>query len=161
MKRKFWGQSGSQGTGLCVDYTHVNALSGQSLTTWIFPGTDVAPNKPSLVLTKAMASHPHKASRRVGYLVFKRLVTHTCTGQNPGSCKKGEVVADVYKIGFCVKCNTNIFPSTSVTLATDTHRKNFVTSCLPTAIDPTGQVKANNRCTGDDLKLAEAAIAGF
>ena len=57
-----------------------------------------------MVLTKVWATHPTKASKSVGIVMFKRLVTHKCTGNKPAFCKRGDTVADVYKVGYCVNC---------------------------------------------------------
>jgi len=88
-------------------------------------------------------------------------VTHKCTGLTD-ACKKGSTVADVNKLGLCVMCETDIFPSTSTAHTTNEHRTRFVNTCLPKAVDPvTGKVNVGFRCTGDDQKYAQASIAGF
>ena len=138
-----------------MDLSHPYALAGLAVTTYKFP----APGS-SLVLTKAFVTHPHKAHRSVGIVMFKRLVTHTCTGSS-SACKKGTTVADVFKVGVCVKCDYDVFPSDKAKAATEKHKKSFVDTCLPKAVDAKGAVKAAFRCTGGDKKLAEASIAGF
>ena len=154
--RRYFRQSGSgrNGKGYCMVLHGGAALAGIAATTYQFP----APGN-LLVLTKAFVTHPHKAHRRVGIVMFKRLVTHTCT-RSTSACK-GTTVADVFKIGVCVKCNYDVFPSEKAKDAKEKHKKSFVTKCLPTAIDAKGAVKVAFRCTGDDKKLAEASIAGF
>ena len=154
-KRMYFMQSDLNGKGKCLSLVTPWALAGLTATTYKFP----APGS-SLVLTKAFVTHPHKADRKVGTVLFKRLVTHTCTGST-SACKKGTTVADVFKVGVCVKCDYNVFPSDKAKDAKDEHKKSFVTKCLPTAIDAKGAVKAASRCTGDDKKFAEASIAGF
>ena len=106
------------------------------------------------------STHPHKASRKVGIVMFKRLVTHTCTGST-SACKKGTTVADVLKIGVCVKCDYNVFLMKTAMEAKKKEKKDFVKTCLPKAIDANGAVKADFRCTGDDKKYADASVAGF
>ena len=99
--------------------------------------------------------------------MFKRLVTHTCTGTNPIFCKKNSAtgkmptVADVHKAGYCIKCNYKPFPHRFAKYTKLKHRKNFVNKCLPRAIDKAGKIKKEFRCTGQDMEYAKAAIAGF
>ena len=131
------------------------ALAGIAATTYQFP----APGN-LLVLTKAFVTHPQKAHRSVGVVMVKRLVTHTCTGST-SACKKGTTVADVFKVGVCVKCDYDVFPSYQATAARDQHKKSFVETCLPRALDANGVVKAAFRCTGGDKKYADAALTGF
>jgi len=71
--RKYWYQNGSTGKGMCKGFAEVAALTGTSVTSWKFPGA--AFGAESLVLTKAFVTHPHKASRKVGIFMFKRLVS--------------------------------------------------------------------------------------
>ena len=99
------------------------------------------------------------ARKRVGLVLFKRLVTHTC--QNPASCSKGATVADVHKVGYCVKCDFNVFPSDQTTKAKEKHCRSFVEKCLPKAIDKKGNIKPAIRCSGRDMKMATASISGF
>jgi len=127
--RKYWQQNGNGGQGLCQSLTSKFALTGLGTTTWRFPGI----GKKTLVLTKTLVTHPHKASRRVGIVIFKRLVTHTCSGKRPRFCKKGVTVADVHKVGYCVKCDYDVFPSSNAGNAEAKHRESFVNRCLPKA----------------------------
>jgi len=118
----------------------------------------------TMLATKGFVSHPSGASRRIGVFMFKRVVTHKCTGSNPRFCLKGTLVADVYKVGYCVRCHYNVFPSIWTQLMSKDHRerKDFVNKCLPRAVDKkTGRVKPAFRCTGDDLKKAQGAIAAY
>ena len=117
-------------------------------------------------MTKVFTTHPNKAKESVGVVMFKRLVTHTCTGKNPAACKKGAdgkmpVVADVHKMGFCVDCREKIFPNRAVGYMTEESQKDFLNKCLPKAIDDKGAIKDAYKCTGKDKILAEASIAGF
>merc|ERR1719324_651927 len=126
-----------------------------------------------MVLTKVWVTHPHKASKKVGVVLFKRLVTHTCTGQNPAFCTKGATVADVYKVGYCVKCHygkpakdQDVFPQTWAQATKSKHRIKFVKKCLPknwaaTALDEEGNIKDKFRCSDEDWKHARASITGF
>ena len=141
---------------MCISLTEKQALGALAATTWSLPTISG-----SLVLTKAWTTHPSLTSRRVGVFIFKRLVTHKCTGTNPTFCKKGTTVADVHKVAYCIKCHYDVFPSTLASSVTDEHRKAFVTKCIPMAIDNQGNIKPGSRCTGDDLTRAGASIAGF
>ena len=154
--RKVWVQNGMDGKGECQPLTLMQAFTGMTLTTWRFPGIGK-----SLVLTKTWVTTPHKSDRRVGIVMFKRLVTHTCSGERPNFCEKGATVADVHKVGYCVKCHYNVFPSDDATKANNRHRKSFVESCLPKAIDEKGNIKPAFQCDPKDSKLASASIAGF
>ena len=93
----------------------------------------------------------------VGPLVI--LVTHTCTGENP-ACTKGATVADVHKVGYCVKCHFNAFVGNAEKV-TRKMREEFVKKCLPKAIDEKGDIKSAFRCTGANMEKAKASIAGF
>jgi hypothetical protein len=149
-----WSSSGVTG-GTCNSLDSDISLASIAVTTYKFP----APGS-SLVLTKAFVTHPNNAHKRVGVVMFKRLVTHTCT-RSTSACKKGTTVADVFKVGVCVKCDYDVYPSTLAKRATDEHRKSFVNTCLPKAIDAKGAVKAGFRCTGGDKTYADASVAGF
>ena len=58
--------------------------------------------KGNLVVTKAEVAHPNKASKNVGIFMFKRVVSHNCTGNGKaveeGGCKKDSEVTDVAKV---------------------------------------------------------------
>ena len=157
VNRKFFYQRGRQGHGVCEYLTHDHAIPGTAMTTWKFPTL----GKESLVLTKVWVTHPTKASKPVGLVLFKRLVTHTCTGENPAFCTKGATVADVHKVGYCVKCHYDVFPSVFANRAKNKHRRSFVRNCLPKAIDENGNIKPAFQCTGKDKKKAMASISGF
>ena len=149
----YWGGN----NGRCQSLTDMAALTGSILTTRKFPTLGN-----SLVLTKAFVTHPHKASRSVGIYMFKRLVTHKCTGKNPTFCKSGTTVADVYKTGVCVKCDYDVFEVKFAAQATIKHRESFVNTCLPKAINnTTGELNVDFLCSETDLRYAEASIAGF
>ena len=93
--------------------------------------------------------------------MFKRIVTHTCTGKKSTFCKEGTTVADVHKVAYCIKCHYDVFPHKAAISVTNTHRQAFVKNCVPGAIDSQGNIKPSSRCTGDDLKRAQASVAGF
>ena len=63
------------------------------------------------LLTKATSAHPHKASRNIGAILFKRTVMHPHT-------KTHAMVGDTFKIGYCIKCPKKIFSSIYSTLLT-------------------------------------------
>ena len=167
--RKYWLPYGAGGSK-CV------SLNQKTVTRAI---ATTCPNCPlpglggtALVVTKVMVTHPHKASEPVGVVMFKRLVTHTCTGKGTG-CKadpttgKMPVVADVHKVGFCVKCKTasgqdyDVFKSTHGHLAEDEHKQDFVKTCLPRAIGTDGDILPDFKCKGKDKEYADATILAF
>ena len=164
--RKWWfymkGQHGY--SGYCMDFSNnggTYTLTGNTIATWKFPflGSD------SMVSTKAWITHPQGADRRVGVFIFKRLVSHRCTGRagKASLCTKDTIVADVYKYASCVRCNDGPAPFESK-WAGDVekrHRKDFSDRCLKQAIGVDGKVKKGFRCTKTDLKYAQAAIATF
>ena len=160
--RKFW-RTGSSGS--CTSLDHGTVLKGVATTTWNFP---VLGNS-SLVLTKAWVTHPSMADKRVGVVMFKRLVTHTCTGARPSFCKKGDTVADVYKLSYCIKCINqttlqpqNVFKHTHSEFTTTLERKQFLEECLPNAVNAsTGKIKTGFQCGDDDQLKAMASLAIF
>lgn len=155
--RLYWKALPYGGGGRCVSLTSAATLSGFAVGTWAFPVI----GKGSLVLTKAFVSHPNKAGRPVGIVMFKRIVSHTCTGKNPAFCKEGTTVADVHKVGYCIRCHYNVFPSIRAHDAKDHDRTAFVQKCLPKAIDANGNIRPRFRCTGNDMKRAKASVSGF
>lgn len=172
METKKFFRAGQSGKGACFRLTgdpqdhHDGALDPFAFTTRKFPTLKNFDSQKSVVLTKAWVTHPHKASKKVGVVMFKRLVTHTCTGHNPAFCTKGATVADVYKVGYCVKCQTAVFPQTWAQATTQGHRIKFVNKCIPnnwaaTALDKEGNIKKKFRCTGKDWEHARASITGF
>ena len=100
---------------------------------------------------------------------MKRLVAHRCTGRTKSCLHKKDpktgkfpIVADVYKVGHCVRCQFNVFGSTNEAHATDPERKKFLSECFAKAIDKKlGHIMDNFRCTGFDEVAAGAAVAGF
>jgi hypothetical protein len=153
--RKFFYQNGINGLARCLEFTATNALKGVMWTSHRFPTLGN-----NLVLTKPRVVHPHKSGKSVGMLLFKRMVQHKCTGQT-SACTSGRTVADVHKVGYCVKCDSDIFASTMGELATETELKNFVDTCVPKAFNADGSIKASFKCTGTDLTYAQATMAGF
>jgi len=74
---------------------------GYAICNYNFPG--IGGN--SLVATKVLVAHPDGASENVGVVMFKRMVMHRCTAKS-AVCKQGAQVADVFKQGFCVQCQS-------------------------------------------------------
>ena len=134
------------------------ALTGIVQSTRKFPTLGNA-----LVITKAWVTHPNKASPRVGVYMFKRVVTHKCTGEYPDFCQKGATVVDVYKTGVCVKCHYDVFPNKLARETNDTHRISFVEKCLPKAVNQTtGGLKTEFLCSDSkDASWAEATLTAF
>lgn len=152
-----WGSIEERYGGHCKHLHASAAMLGLAETTWSFPGI----GKGSLVLTKTWVTHPGGSHKSVGVVIFKRLVTHTCSGERPRFCKKGVTVADVHKVGYCVKCHYSVFGSMFARKAKTKHRKSFVKRCLPKAIDQNGNVKPAFQCDPENLKFAKASIVGF
>jgi len=102
----------TEGAGLipsgasCLGFSQGWALKGFAMNSWYFPTLGK-----NLVTTKVWVTHPTRASKSVGVVIFKRLVTHVCTGAKPSACRRGDTVADVYKIGYCIRCPKNFFGS--------------------------------------------------
>ena len=162
--RKWWfymkGQHGY--SGYCMDFSNnggTYTLTGNTIATWKFPflGSD------SMVATKAWITHPQGADRPVGVFMFKRLVSHKCTGRagKASLCTQGTIVADVYKYASCVRCDYDVFETKWAGNAEKRHRMDFSNKCLKRAIGVNGEVKKRFRCTKEDLKYAQAAIATF
>lgn len=168
--RKFFIQHGAHGDrkGHCVPLGSQAGMGGHTLTTYIFPKVHdtSAPDGGNLVLTKGLVTHPHQANAHVGMFVVKRVVTHICTGKGKtpteGGCKQGDTVADVFKVGHCVKCpNRAIYSSTSVYDVTTQANQDFMTNCVPYAFNDAGNMKEAYKCTGNDARFAKAAITSF
>lgn len=161
--RKWWfyleGRNGW--SGWCMDFANrrgTYTLTGNVVSTWKFPflGSD------SMVATKAWITHPQAAHKRVGVFMFKRLVSHRCTGRagKASLCTKGTIVADVYKYAICVRCDYDVFKNRWAGAVNNTHRTSFSNRCLKRAI-VNNKVHKGFRCTKEDLKYAQAAIAAF
>jgi len=95
----------NQGKGRCQPVVKENAVR----MTWRFPHLNASDPQPgkreilNMVATKAKIVKVDLAARDAGMLIFKRLVTHTCTGKT-SACIKGTTVADVTKDSYCVVC---------------------------------------------------------
>jgi len=114
------------------------------------------------VQTKNYIAHPSSDTMGLAAVVFKRIVTHICTGHRPNSCTAGTVVADVFKVGNCIKCPMNIYSNKWESNAKDSEGGKFIQDCLPNAFSTDGTVKAGYRCTSEsDRKAAAAVITGF
>merc|ERR1711871_552797 len=144
------------GAAVCHPTDALAARVGTAQTTWKY-----ATLGDSLVLTKSMIAHPALSHKKVGVFMFKRIVSHKCTGHNTNACKKGSVVTDVVKLGWCIQCDYDVFSDERAARATDEQRKDFMTNCVPKAIDANGAIKKDYKCTGDDERRAGASIAGF
>jgi len=114
------------------------------------------------VQSKNYIAHPSSDTMGLAAVVFKRIVTHICTGHRPNSCTAGTVVADVFKVGNCIKCPMNIYSNKWESNAKDSEGGKFIRDCLPNAFSTDGTVKAGYRCTSEsDRKAAAAVITGF
>jgi len=132
-----------------------------------------------MVLTKVWVTHPHKADPQIGLIMFKRIVTHVCTGNMPDSCKEGDIVADVHKVGMCLKCRRKFAPvkrrRNSPSAAYNSHyssgsleeNKRFLT-CLKEGLNATdGSIMPDYACPRQARRRtapyspATASIAGF
>jgi len=161
-KGAFFIQYGSSGQGHCNDFTHDSAIKGVAMTSFRFPtvGNTSAPKGGNLVLTKSFVTHPNKASKNVGMFMFKRLVTHLCTGKTK-ACKKGQTVADVMKVGYCVNCDKDVFGSIFSESQTHDEKKTFAKDCIPKAFKADGKLKSSFKCSDSDMQFARASLAGF
>jgi len=152
---KFWKMNGISKKGACQHFAGPGPMVGSASTAYAFPTLGS-----NLVLSKGFVTHPNKASKPIGVFIFKRLVTHSCTGKG-GACTKGTQVADVYKIGYCVRCNTNVF-SDRIGGNKIEDKQVFARDCLPKAFNNvTGTLNKGFECSGNDAKLATASIAGY
>jgi len=125
-------------------------------------------------------THPNKASKGVGAVILKRMVSHKCTGttndnnNNNNPCSAGDIVADVLKVGYCVKCpnklsNTPMFPKTAARDNTEKNRVDFANFCIINMrrrrntgiLTSNGGIKESFECTGKDKKYSDASILGF
>ena len=173
---KFWmlpahskSEWGNADGGLCIDLRNSIALGGTAQTArW-----DVLGNNTNVV-TKVVSTHPDRARKEVGIVMMKRLITHTCTGHRPAYCKKGTTVADVHKVGYCIKCQPieewyrrgssqgdYPFKDRRAAMVRPYHRTKFVQECVSNAMDQDGSIKASFKCNAEDAKYAEATISGF
>jgi hypothetical protein len=111
-----------------------------------------------MVLTKVQARHPDGAAKNAGVISLKRLVMHTHT-------VTGKTVADVMKVGYCIRCPDFTFSNIWAADINPTEFPNFVNECVVNAFsDGSSQsagLKPEYRCTGEDSKFAQASIAGF
>jgi len=111
------------------------------------------------ISTKVTVTHPHQTAKNIGALIFKRIVSHTCTG-GPG-CTQGSLVADTYKIGWCIKCDRNIWNSWSVRGMTREQREQFAKHCIPRAFDTSGKIKDDFRCDSKTEHKVQVNIGSF
>ena len=100
---KLFMQTASSATGRCYPVgasKQLASFQGNPLTSRVFPivNQSQAGNGSNAVITKMLVAHPDHASEDVGVFVFKRLVTHICTGAKPGACEQGEIAVDVMKV---------------------------------------------------------------
>lgn len=157
--RKFWRPS-TKGDSRCAPMTDEVALQGIVQSTREFPGLG---NHFYSLVTKAWVTHPNKAHEKVGVYMFKRVVTHKCTGKYPEFCQEGVTVVDVYKTAICVKCDYKVFPHTRSKDTNETHRISFVDKCLPKAVNKnTEEVEKNFLCSDSkDASFAEATVTAY
>jgi len=83
------------GHGCCYPFWAGEALTRAAVT---LKGVQVKHNLSATVATvgtKAATFHPEKAGLDIGAIAFKRVLMHT---------KNGTQVADVHKVGVCIKC---------------------------------------------------------
>ena len=140
------------GNGLCSKFTSGKGKHGTTIVAHTFPGGVCDNSAPveirNFVATKASVTHPHSTSLDVGLFVFKRLVVHRCTGLNPTFCKKGEQVADVFKVQL---------PTFSVCVVSELcrcRREATASSALNKSTAERGAT-ANAQCSGDQEKVPE------
>jgi len=107
------------------------------------------------VISKAIMEHPKYADKRWVALVHKRLVMHPHTTTNV-------MVADVFKVGLCVKCQTDVVTQAGDSFANAKVRavaanlpfldkEAIETACLKKAFDSnTRELKPEYRCVSDN-----------
>lgn len=162
---KFFRIDTADGGGKCIDLSEdVESdgdprLRGTSSTAF---GKFQTLGSSGYVQTKVYIAHPSSDTKGLAAVVFKRIVTHICTGNRPKYCTAGTVVADVFKVGFCIKCPMDIYSNKWEGNAQDNEGGKFISECLPNAFSSDGTVKADYRCTSEsDEKAATAVITGF
>jgi len=197
MKGYWWAHGGPEwgvrGGGQCLDFTSKRPLPGV-IKGFAFFNFNSALGHNAKILTKGWLTHPTGACKPIGIFMFKRVVSHKCTGKgtNPNACKKVlnpnysnstcheekplkcpsdnchceykmPIVADVYKVGFCINCTPTKFRFRSrwAMYIGDLERQRFGSQCLAKAFDEKGELKKGFECEGKDLALAEAEIMGF
>ena len=74
---------------------------------------------------------------------------------------QGTIVADVFKVGYCIKCDYEVFTDIRASKATAEQRSSFLNTCIPKALDPDGAIKPNFRCNWVDQKRTDAVLAAF
>jgi hypothetical protein len=93
-----------------------------------------------VIFTKAVIEHPDRADKSIGFFGMKRQVCDVWASSSR-SCS-------TYKVGYCIKCATDIFSSTNQKDATDAERETFIQGCAPYAFNSTtGSILDNSTCT--------------
>lgn len=163
-KMKFWHLYNpgvhKNGTvkGACLGLISNRVRDGSALTAWdtegkVFPGV----SREIMVATKVWVTHPDKASKPVGILMFKRVVTHGCYR------KRNTVCADVHKMGYCINCQQTPFRFRNIhsEFTTTSDREKFLKECLAHAIDNQGNIKTKFECDAEDVEKTKASLAAF
>lgn len=153
--QRFFYVDGVTGGPSCASF-RLSALKGFAKTAfgqWAPLGPDAN------VFTKVFVTHPQKASRSVGMILVKRVVTHHCS-KTTTSCDKGALVADVFKTGLCVKCTKDVFAHTLTAKMQQSEQEAFI-KCLPGAFKSDGSLKNEYACTGKDVQYAQASLMSY
>lgn len=152
-------------TSRCLFFNNNRVFQGTTTTAYDFADMDG-----SMVVTAVRAV---SILDNVGLILFKRVVTHSCTGDSASFCPNGTTGADVYKTGICVRFDHDVFTNdyrdyvnawhTGQTwIAVRNEMVGFIRNSLPDAINQTdGGVKEGNQCTDDDMQAVTPWVASF
>jgi hypothetical protein len=118
--------------------------------TCLLPGADKTFSGPHMS-TKITTVHPEGAARNIGAIMMKRTVSHPSTTLHNGTRR---MLADVHKVGICIKCPTDVFPSINSSDDVDADMAGhvaFATQCLIHAIEQgsTG-IRSSYKCDEKD-----------
>jgi hypothetical protein len=138
------------------------------------PGADGTFHGPH-VITKASSGHPLKASSDIGMVLIKRVVKHPHTsktqmvGSSSGIKQLPLMIADVFKVGYCIRCPSDVFEnkwSTADCQGKDGFCKEKMdwANCLNSAINrDTNKIKDSYMCDPGsvDYDHFAAALSAF
>merc|ERR1719498_332011 len=142
----------------------------------IYPDSESGGRDHIIIASKQYAGHPHMLNGNVGAIIFKRVVSHTRASDQKS-------VADVYKVGYCIKCpqitgsqtrgsihagycrnganECSVFSNIHATKTQEYERVNFVTWCAAAAFDKSGGLKPSYTCSESEAKPVQGLISSF
>lgn len=164
--QKYFDPGSGNESSQCLGFDSNGVFMGLTNSTYNFTAIEG-----SLVSTKVRVV---SIRDNVGLILFKRLVTHRCTGHNALFCSNGTTVGDVYKTSVCVRFDHDVFTSNYRLFVNAWHRQlatwdsvkselqTFAQASLPDAINQTdGGVKEGNRCNDADMRAVTPWIVSF